>query len=117
VQSLGASLLALSPQLPVESQTTVEKNGVTFHLLSDQGNAVAKKFRLVFSLPEELREVYVKLGIDLTVVNGDDSWELPIPATYVIGQDGIVKAMSADGDYVPRMEPADILAALKNLNA
>jgi len=117
VESLGASVVALSPQIPAESQVTVEKNDVTFHVLSDLNNAVAKRYRLVFSLPDDLRKVYRQLGIDLSQVNGNDSWELPIPATYVIGQDGIVKAMSADGDYVPRMEPQDILTALRALAA
>lgn len=115
VELLGANMLALSPQIPAESQVTIEKNEVTFRLLSDPGNGVAKKFRLVFSLPDDLKEAYLELGIDLAAVNGDGAWELPIPATYVIGQDGIVKAMHANGDYVRRMEPTDILSALREM--
>jgi len=112
---MGATMLAISPQIPAESQATVDKNGVTFRLLCDPGNAIAKKYRLVFTLPDDLRAVYLKLGIDLAKVNGDGSWTLPVPATYVIGTDGIVKAMHAKGDYVPRMEPRDILDALRAL--
>lgn len=113
VQSLGASIVAISPQIPAQSQVSVEKSGVTFHILSDPGNSVARKFRLVFSLPSDLREVYLKLGIDLPVVNGDGSWELPIPSTFVIATDGVITARSAEGDYVPRMEPQEIVAALR----
>ena len=71
--------------------------------------------RRAVQLPPELREVYLSLGIDLPVHNGDQSYELPLPATYVIDRDGIIRAVFADADYVKRMEPADILAVLRTL--
>ena len=113
IQRLGASLVAISPQLPQAGQVTAEKNGLTFRLLSDRGNAVAKRFGLVFALPPELREFYLSLGIDLAAFNGDESFELPLTATYLIGRDGVVRNVVVDADYVKRMEPADIVAGLR----
>jgi peroxiredoxin len=113
IRSLGADLVAISPELPDSSHVTAEKNNLTFHVLSDVGNEVAKKFGLVFQLPPDLREMYKSLGIDLPAHNGDQSYELPLPATYVIARDGVIQAVFADADYVKRMEPADILAALR----
>jgi len=113
IRSLGADLVAISPELPDSSHVTAEKNNLTFHVLSDVGNEVAKKFGLVFQLPLDLREVYKSLGIDLPAHNGDQSYELPLPATYVIDRGGIIQAVFADADYVKRMEPTDILAALR----
>ena len=110
-------MIAISPQVAKESQVTAEKNGLTFHLLSDLGNKVARSFGLVFQLPPDLREIYLILGIDLSVSNGDDSFELPIPATYVIDRGGVIRAVRADADYVKRMEPSDIVTALKSITA
>lgn len=113
IQNLGASLLAVSPEIPTAAQMTVQKNGLTFHLLCDQGNAVARKFGLVFKLPPDLREFYLSLGINLSAHNGDESWELPLPATYLIARDGVIRNVYVDSDYVKRMEPTDILAGLR----
>lgn len=115
IQKLGAGLVALSPEVPSAAQVTAEKNGLTFHVLSDQGNQVARKFGLVFTLPAELREFYLSLGIDLPKQNGDGSWELPLPATYLIDQDGIIRDRFVQADYVKRMEPSDILTGLRSL--
>ena len=117
IQRLGANLVALSPELPKTAQVTVEKNGLTFHVLSDEGNHVAQKFGLVFDLPEELRVFYKTLGIDLPASNGDGSWRLPLPATYLIGRDGIIRDVFVHADYVKRMEPEDILTGLRKLSA
>jgi peroxiredoxin len=115
IQKLGASLVALSPELPKTAQTTVEKNGLGFHVLSDEGNREAEKFGLVFELPTELREFYKVLGIDLPAANGDESWRLPLPATYLIDRDGTIREVFVNPDYVKRMEPDDILAGLQSL--
>ena len=115
IRSLGAELVAVSPELPDHSQITAEKNNLTFPILNDVGNRVAKKFGLVFQLPPDLRDVYLSLGIDLSAHNGDQSYELPLPATYIIDRGGAIRAVFADADYVKRMEPADILAALRTM--
>ncbi len=116
-QKRGAQLIAISPQTPDNSLSTTEKNELTFDVLSDVGNVVAREYGLVFILPEELRPIYSSFGIDLPAHNGDDAFELPIPATYVISQDGAIALASADADYVNRLEPDAIIRALDELNA
>jgi len=116
IQRLGASLVALSPEIPKAGQTTAEKNGLTFHVLSDEGNKVARQFGLVFALSEELREFYKSIGIDLAAHNNDPRWELPLPATYLISGDGIIRDRFIQADYVKRMEPGDILKGLQQLS-
>lgn len=115
--ALGARLLAISPQLPDGSLTTAEANRLSFDVLSDVGNTVARSFGLVFSLPEELRAALRSNNKALPGINGDESWELPIPATYVIAQDGQISLASVEVDYRRRLSPDDILRALQALRS
>ncbi|NET07115.1 MAG: AhpC/TSA family protein [Symploca sp. SIO2B6] len=115
IKALGATLVTISPQTPDNSLSTVEKNELTFEVLSDMGNRVAREFGLVFTIPEELRSIYEGFGIDLPANNGDESFELPIPATYVIASDQKIAHAFVDADYTKRLDPAEILAALKQL--
>ncbi len=115
ITAAGATLVAISPQLPDNSLSTAEKLELAFPVLSDVGNVVAREYGLVFSLPEDLRSVYDGFGIDLPAANGDQTFELPVPATFVIGRDGSVAWRFVDPDYTHRGDPADVLAALKAL--
>lgn len=108
----GAELVAISPETPDASLSTAEKNELEFTVLSDVGAKVAEQFGLVFTLPESLRPVYEQFGIDVPAHNGDDTFQLPVPATYVIGTDGSIKFAFANPDYRQRAEPSLILAAL-----
>ena len=112
IQALGAQLVAISPQIPDESLSMVEKNDLAFPVLSDQGNNVGRQYGLVFAFDAETRERYLGMGNDLVHYNGNDAWELPMPGTFVVGQDGIIKLAWAKADYTQRLEPAEILAAL-----
>ena len=112
----GASLVAISPQTPDESLSKVEKDDLSFLVLSDVGNEVARSFGLVFTLSEHLRPLYKDFGIDLAKSNGTDTFELPVPATFVIDSEGIVQAAYVNADYKQRMEPAQIIEVLKGLN-
>ena len=116
IDKLGAHVVAISPQVPQGSETTAEKNRLTFKVLSDHGNEVARKFGIVFRVPQEVKEVYLGLGIDIGVANDDPNWELPLAATYVIDREGTIRDYFVDTDYVRRMEPADILAALRRID-
>ena len=116
IAGLGARLVAVSPQLRDGSLSTVEANGLTFDVLSDVGNAVARSFGLVWSLPEEMRDALRSNDKALPGINGDDSWELPVPATYVITRDGYVALAALDVDYRSRLEPDAILAALGSVS-
>lgn len=113
--ALGARLVAISPQLPDGSLSTAATNELTFDVLSDVGNTVARRFGLVYALPEELRAALRSNNKALPGVNGDESWELPVPATYVIDRDRRVALAAIDVDYRNRLEPEAILAALKSL--
>ncbi len=115
VTALGARLVAISPQLPDGSLSTAEANNLTFDVLSDVGNHVARSFGLVWSLSEELRAALRSNNKALPEINGDDSWELPVPATYVIARDGHVALAAIDVDYRNRLEPDAILTALGSL--
>ena len=115
ITELGAKLIAISPETPDNSLSTTEKNELTFEVLSDLGNQVAKEFGLVFQLPEELRPIYQSFGIDLPASNGDESFELPIPATYVVATDGTVIHAFVDPDYTKRLDPEEIINVLKKI--
>jgi peroxiredoxin len=112
ITRLGGQLVAISPQTPDESLSTVEKNELAFSVLSDMGSATAQAFGIAFDLAEELRPIYARAGHALPDKNGDESWTLPIPATYVIDRDGTIILAFVDVDYRHRLEPAEILAAL-----
>jgi peroxiredoxin len=116
IKRLGAKLVAVSPQTPDKSLSTAEKNELVFSVLSDAGSATAKSFGIAYDLAEELRPIYARSGHALADKNGDESWVLPIPATYVIDTDGTIALAFVDVDYRNRLEPADILAALQSLS-
>jgi peroxiredoxin len=109
-------LAAVSPQIPDESLTLTEKHELVFPVLSDLGSETAKRYGLAFDLTDELAAVYDEFGFDLQRVNGGHPRTLPLPATYVIDHDGIVRWAFVDTDYIARAEPADILAALDTLD-
>ena len=115
MSALGATLLAISPQLPDRSRASAEAHQLSFEVLSDVGDVVARKFGLVFTVPESIRPIYQQWGIDLPAWNGDDAWELPMPATFVLGHAGTVRGAFVQMDYTQRMEPADIVAILRAL--
>ncbi len=115
IQALGASLVAISPQLPDETMSSAEKTKLEFEVLSDVNSEVADQYGLTFSLAEELRPIYKKWGADVATVNDDPDWKLPLPATYVIDQDGKIVNSFADEDYSKRLEPDEILDSLREL--
>ncbi len=117
IRSHGASLLAIAPERPEKVQESVESKGLEFPLLSDRGNHVAKEFGLVFSLDEALRPIYKAFGFDIPDYNGDQSYELPMPATYIVDTDGRIIWSFVDEDYTKRAEPEEILSVLKSANS
>lgn len=110
----GATLLALTPELPDNSLSTSEKNNLEFTVLSDVGNTIAKEYGVVYSLTEDVASIY-NAGFGLNKVNGDSSNELPLAATYVINSDGVISYAFLDADYTQRAEPSKILSALQKL--
>jgi peroxiredoxin len=112
-RSLGAQLVAISPQNAVNSRKSMRTNGLDFPILSDPGNETAAAFGLRFALPDYLVDLYRSLKNDLPAFNGDASWTLPMPGRFVIGQDGIIRYAEVNPDYTHRPEPADMLPALR----
>ena len=115
LHAAGARLIAVSAQTPDNSLTTAEKHALEFDVLSDAGNLLARAYGLVFRLPYALRPYYDRIGVSLEVYNGDASWELPMPATYVVDPAGMISFAYVDADYTHRLEPDDLLAALDGL--
>lgn len=115
IQSLGAHLIAISPQTPDESLNIKEKHALEFEVLSDNGNIVARQFTTVFKNGETPIETMKVLGIDFDSHYADDSKELPVPAVFIINETGhITFAKAINGDYRNRVEASDIINALKN---
>ncbi len=109
LEKLNAKLIAISPQTPDSSLTTKEKNELEFEVLSDKDNKVAKEYGLVFSLAEELRPIYKSFGIDIVAANEENSFELPMPATYIVNKNQEIIYSFIDEDYTKRSEPQTIL--------
>jgi peroxiredoxin len=108
----GASLVAISPQTVKHSYMTRDMHHLRFLVLSDAGNQVARKFGLVYRVPPELQRMYESIMTKLPGYNGDQSWELPLAATYVVGANGIINYARVDADWRQRAEPEEILFKL-----
>jgi peroxiredoxin len=114
ITKAGGSLMALTPELPDKSMNTTEKHSLDFLVLSDIANKVGKEYGVVFELTPEVAALYQE-AFDLHGYNGDESNELPLAATYVIDQKGIIQYAFLDADYRNRAEPDDIIAALEKI--
>ncbi len=112
IAEAGASLAAISPQTVKQSFFMHDQHKLRFPLLSDPGNQVARQFGLVYRVPEYQQAIYQRVFVNLPLTNGDESWELPIPAAFVLDRNGTVLYASANEDYTQRPEPADILRAV-----
>jgi peroxiredoxin len=119
LKELKTSLVAISPQTVHQCYLMADQHHLQFPLLSDEGNRVARQFGLIYRVPEYQQEIYQRAFVNLPFVNGDSSWELPIPAVYVLGQqdsaDSSVLYASPNPDYTERPEPDEILNALSQL--
>jgi len=114
IEEAGASFVAISPQTIKQSYFMHDQHKLRFPLLSDAGNKVARAFGLLYRVPAAQEAVYRRAFVNLPFANGDQSWELPIPATYVIGRDGTVLWASANEDYTERPEPGEIFDVLRS---
>lgn len=117
IRDLGAMLVAISPEAPENAEQTIKKGELAFEVLSDTNNRVGRSLGLVFGLPEDLKKLYKSFGIDLEASQKNPDWELPVPATYVVGQDRKITWAFVDVDYKKRADTEDILSALRKLKA
>jgi peroxiredoxin len=115
ITDLGATLVAVSPQMETFNREFIQKHRLTFDILSDPGNQVANTFGLVHELPEDLCKVYRAFGIDLERFNADGLWRLPMPARYVVDRDSVVRSADVNPDYTVRPEPDETVEFLRKL--
>jgi peroxiredoxin len=110
----GASLVAVSPQTVKQSFFMQDQHKLRFPLLSDSGNNVARRFGLIYRVNDEQQALYRRAFVNLPLANGDETWELPIPATYILDRDRTVLYASANEDYTERPEPEAIVEVLEH---
>ncbi len=113
IEKAGAALIAISPQTVKQSFFMHDQHKLRFPLLSDGGNKVARQFGLTYRVPAPEEDLYRRAFVNLPFTNGDDSWELPIPATYILDRDGTVLYASANEDYTERPEPSEVVKFLQ----
>ena len=107
----GALMVAIGPQTERQSDFMAGQHGLPFPMLSDPGCALAEKFGLAYTIPQYHRDYYLSILVNIPFVNGEPSWRLPLPATYVIGPAGRVVFAEAHADFRVRPEPEEALAA------
>ncbi len=116
-EQAGAAVVAISPQTVKHSYFMHDQHKLRFPLLSDTGNQVARQFGIVYRVPNtpptDQQDIYRRVFINLPNTNGDTSWELPIPATYIVDRDGTILYAAANPDYAERPEPGEILERLR----
>jgi peroxiredoxin len=117
IRELGANVVAISPQTSVNSRKSVRTNNLDFPVLSDVHGQVGADFGLRFALPPYLIDLYKGFKNDLPAFNDDPAWTLPMPARYVIGQDGVVLYSEVNPDYARRPDPSDMFPVLEKAAA
>lgn len=115
VRALGAEIVVLTPELERYTRALHRKLNLAFDILTDLHLKTAEEFRLVFTLPDYLRDLYKSFGSTLDRFNDEPEYRLPIPARYVIDRQAIIRAASANADYTVRPEPAETLRQLRTL--
>jgi peroxiredoxin len=115
IRALGATLAAVSQQTAANSRKSQADNNLSFPILNDKGGETAAAFGIRFRLPDDLIELYKRLKVDLSTINGEPSGTLPMPARYVIGQDGVIAYAEVNPDYTRRPEPEELLPSLERL--
>jgi peroxiredoxin len=111
LREAGALLVAISPQTQRQSDFMVGQHALPFPVLSDPGCALAEKFGLAYTIPDYHREYYRSVLVNIPFINGDNSWRLILPATYVLSPAGRVAYAQAHADFRVRPEPEEALAA------
>jgi peroxiredoxin len=112
LRECGALLVAISPQVERQSDFMIGQHMLPFPVLSDPGCRVAEQFGLAYTVPEYHRDYYRSILVNIPFVNGDDSWKLPLPATYVVSPAGRVVLAEAHADFRVRPEPEEVLGAV-----
>ena len=115
IQRLGASLVAITPEVERYGRSVHRRLNLGFDVLSDHGLQVASQFRLVFALPDYLNTVYQRFGTRLDEFNGENAFRLPMPARYVIDQQSVIRSADVSPDYTVRPDPSETITVLEKL--
>ncbi len=115
IKNIGGSLIAISPQTPDNSLTIKEKNDLSYEVVSDLKGLTAAKYNVLFDVPPEVKEVYDKFGLDISEYNGGGNWLIPVPSTFMIDETSRIRFSYVNPNYMQRLEPEDLLTALRNL--
>ena len=115
IKAAGATLVAITPELPDASLSTSERHGLEFEVLTDLGSEYARELGIVFTLSEELRPIYKSFGIDIEEYNGEGQFDVPLAATFVVNSNGTIACAFVAADYTLRADPADVMNVLKSL--
>jgi len=108
-------LIAVSPELGEYSRTLIDQKHLRFDILHDPGNDVAHAYGLRWVVPDDLKSLYKTLGVDLAETNGDTSWTLPLPGSFILDRAGVIRYARVDPDYTRRPEPQDTLEGVRKL--
>lgn len=117
IEALGATLVAVSQQTAANSRKSQRENKLGFPILGDRGGDLAAAFGVRWDVPDYLRPIHKAVGADISLFNGEDSWTLPMPARYVIGQDGVIQYAEVNADYTQRPEPSEVFPTLERLRS
>jgi peroxiredoxin len=117
VRAHGAELVVITPELERYTRALHKKLNLTFDILTDLHLKTAEQFRLVFTLPDYLRELYKSFGSALDRFHDEAEYRLPVPARYIIDKAGIIRVADVDADYTIRPEPSETLRQLQTLTA
>jgi len=116
LKTLSATFVAISPEIAQKAEETVKSKQLSFPVLNDEGLRVCEQFGLVFKLNPEAIALHQGFGVDLPAINGGPEWKLPVPATFVISRDGIIRWAFVDADYTKRAEPSEVLDILRKMH-
>ena len=111
----GGKLIIFSPQLPEHSRKMAEENGFTFPLVYDKELTLSNGLGLTHGFPKELSELYLQFGLDVAKANDMDTWQLPMPARYLVDNEGLIRDAAINPNYAQRPEPTEMLDLLKML--
>ncbi len=115
LQSAGATVVAITPEIGGVALKTKKERNLKFEVLCDVDNGVAMEFGLMFRIPEDIQRSYLKFNVNMPRIYGNDGWMIPIPATYVIGQDGVIVYAYVNPDYRERCDPENLVGIVAGL--
>jgi peroxiredoxin len=114
LNELGATLIAVSPQKPDGSLSMKEKHDLSFSVLSDPSNALARSLGIVAVPSPGTRAAQLQLGLDVSTLNIDDDADLPMPTVVIVDASGTIRWIDVHPNYTTRSEPRDILNAYES---